>query len=174
VNIAAKDLGEWAGWLVDYKRPLYLVISKTELEGAVKLLAKIGIEQVAAYFDAEEVMAAGLATEAYRTARPEELAEQILNGEVELLDVRAQTEWDAGRLPNARHVMLGYLPERAQEIVRESNRPIVLQCRTGRRSGIAASILQKAGANTVINMVGGYREWAKAGMPIERDNSGKK
>jgi hydroxyacylglutathione hydrolase len=143
-----------------------LITAKQILEEVVKLLAKIGIDDVPGYFEDEEVTAAGLATESYRMMTPEQIDEQILNNEVTLLDVRAQTEWDAGHLPNARHIMLGYLPERAEEVI--DHKPIVVQCRTDNRSAIAASILQAKGAQEVINLSGGIRAWAKAGLPVEK------
>jgi hydroxyacylglutathione hydrolase len=169
INIAIKSLGEWAGWLVDYERPLYLITAKQHLAEIVKLLMKIGIEDIPGYFEDMEVTAAGLATESYGTATPEEMAGKILSGAVTLIDVRAQTEWDAGHLPNARHLMLGYLPERVDEVVGDNpDRPIVVHCRTDRRSAIAASILQAGGAKEVINLTGGIREWARAGLPVEK------
>lgn len=169
INIATKNLGEWAGWLVDYERPLYLITAKQQLAEIVKLLIKIGIEDIPGYFEDAEVTAAPLVTESYRTTTPDEVAEQILNGEVTLLDVRAQTEWDAGHLPNARHLMLGYLPQRVDEVIGNNPaKPIVVHCRTDRRSAIAASILQAGGAKEVINLTGGIRDWAKAGLPLER------
>ncbi len=168
INVEVGSMGEWAGWLVDYDRPLYLIVAKSQLKEVVKLLVKIGMEDIPGYFEDTEVTATGLATESYRTAAPEEVAEQVLSGEMVLVDVRSQTEWDDGHVPTARHLMLGNLPERAEEVVAgNEGKPIVVQCRTGRRSAIGASILQKAGARQVINMEGGYRDWVKAGLPVE-------
>lgn len=166
INISMSNLATWAGWLVDYDRPLYLITSPSQLDEAIRVLAKIGIDRVAGYFDAAEVAAAGLATQSYAVKNAEELAQQILNNEVVLLDIRAQTEWDEGHLPHAQHIMLGYLNERTDEVL--DGRPIVVQCRSGNRSAIAASILQAKGAKEVINMAGGIRGWAQAGLPIEK------
>jgi hydroxyacylglutathione hydrolase len=80
--------------------------------------------------------------------------------------VRAETEWDEGHLPNARHLMLGYLPQRAREVI--NGQPIVVLCRTGNRSAIGASVLLARGASEVINLAGGIQSWAAAGLPIEK------
>ena len=80
-----------------------------------------------------------------------------------LIDVRRQDEWDAGRLPNASHMMLGYLPEQVEQVT--NGKPVVLQCRSGVRSAIAASILQAHGIKNVINLAGGYLGWNAAGLP---------
>ncbi len=105
-------------------------------------------------------------SQSYQITTPQQIAPQVLNGDVTLVDVRSEAEWDGGRLPGATHIMLGYLSERANEVM--NGKPIVVQCGSGVRSAIAASILQAQGTNNVINMMGGYRAWARAGLPIER------
>lgn len=165
LNISTKNLGVWAGWLVDYNKPLYLIADPAELPAILSYIAKIGIDEVAGYFATQDVAAADLFTEAYQTKTPAEIATQILNGEVTVLDVRAESEWQEDRLPHAQHIMLGYLPHRAKEVIK--NKPIVVQCRTGNRSGIGASILQAHGAKEVINLSGGIEEWKRAGLPVE-------
>ncbi len=166
INIEISNLASWTGWFVNYDKPVYLVTGRNELERVVRILHEIGVDNIAGYFDADEVAAAGMNAQIYREVPAAELADPILNNEVTLIDVRAQTEWDEGRLPNAQHIMLGYLKERADEVV--NGKPIVVQCRSGNRSAIAASVLQAAGAENVINMTGGYRDWNKAGLPIEK------
>lgn len=166
INIAISNLAAWAGWLVDYERPLYLISSDNVIDEAVRILAEIGIDEVAGYFDAEEVTAVGLDTETYSVKHAEALAEQIIGNEVTLVDVRAQTEWDEGHLPNAHHLMLGYLADQTDNVL--NGKPIVVQCRSGNRSAIGASILQAKGAKNVINMAGGYSAWKNAGLPIKK------
>lgn len=102
--------------------------------------------------------------ESYEVATADRLAERILNEDVIVIDVRNESEWTEDRLPGATHIMLGYLPERAEEII--NSKPIVVHCRTGARSAIGASILKAAGAREVINMQGGLRDWAAAGLPV--------
>ena len=46
--------------------------------------------------------------------------------------------------------------------------PIVVHCQGGTRSAIAASVLQANGMDDVTNLVGGFREWAAEGMPVEQ------
>lgn len=166
LNIPVGSLAAWAGWLVDYAKPVYLIAAREEVETAVTILAEIGIDQITGYFDATAVQAAGLMTEAYETRTAAELAEQIQKGEVTLVDVRNQAEWDEGHLPHAQHIMLGTLLNRAEEVL--NGRSIVVQCRSGARSAIGASILQARGAKHVINLTGGYLGWTAAGLPIEQ------
>ena len=98
---------------------------------------------------------------------PSQVAEQVAKGEVTLIDVRDLSEWNEGRIPNAQHIMLGYLARRSDEI--SSGKPVVVQCRTGGRSAIGASILQANGITSVANLAGGIRDWEAAGLPVTSD-----
>ena len=82
------------------------------------------------------------------------------------MDVRNESEWQEERIPGAVHAMLGYLPDQAEQLI--DGKPIVLQCRTGGRSAIAASVLQAKGAKKVINLAGGILRWEHLGLPVER------
>jgi hydroxyacylglutathione hydrolase len=171
INIPIGSLAAWAGWLVDYSRPLYLIVDNPQVPEAVRDLITIGIDHIAGYF--ETAVIETLAQQAYPmrcfdTAVPAKIAPRILNGEMLVLDVRSQTEWDEGHIPGAHHIMLGYLPQRTQEVV--NSRPVVVNCETGSRSAIAASILAAQGATEVINLQGGIRDWALAGLPVVRDS----
>jgi hydroxyacylglutathione hydrolase len=168
INIPADLLSTWAGWFADYKNPLYLIADSDHTAEAVRDLVYIGIDQVAGYFETTAIQTLaemGHKPQSYQVATADSLSSKILNGEVTLLDIRNQTEWDEGHIPGAKHLMLGYLLERADEVV--NGLPIVVQCRTGSRSAIGASILQAKGAKEVINLQGGIRDWAAAGLPVE-------
>lgn len=165
INVPMGYLASWAGWFINYDEPLYLITGKAQLQEVVRILREIGVDDIAGYFDGDEVAGAGLNSESYETLEPAQIADQILNGEVTLVDVRAQTEWDEGRLPNAQHLFLGNLMENSDEAV--NGKPIVVQCRTGGRSAVGASILQAAGAKRVINLAGGITKWQNENLPVE-------
>lgn len=164
INIPTTMLAGWAGWVVDYSRPVYLIADPDQLPEAVRVLRKIGMDDVRGYFDLDAVRSAVLATESFKTGSPRELAPRIVSGDVTLIDVRSDAEWKAGHIPNAEHRFLGRLPERLPTIDR--GRPLVAQCQSGARSAIAASLLQAAGFR-VINMTGGYGAWVDAGLPVD-------
>lgn len=83
--------------------------------------------------------------------------------ELQLLDVREDAEWAAGRIEGARHIPLAELPGRLGELDR--NRPVVALCRSGNRSGQAAQYLRQAGLSAQ-NMDGGLKRWAGDGLPV--------
>jgi len=165
INIPTSALAAWAGWVVDYSKPAYLLADAADLAEAMRVLYKIGVEDVRGYFDLKQVHQVGLRTESYSEATPEMLAGKIESGQVQLVDVRSDEEWKESRIPGADHRFLGRLPDQLESLDR--NRPIVVQCRTGSRSAIAASILQAAGF-PVANMSGGILAWNESKLPIDR------
>ena len=164
INIPTEMLAGWAGWLVDYSKPVYLIAEPSQLPEAIRVLRKIGLDDIRGYFDVSKICASGLATECYETAKPNELAARIESGEVNLIDVRSDEEWNSGRIAQADHRFLGRLIDNVSTI--KSGKPIVTQCQTGGRSAIAASILQAAGFE-VINMTGGLGAWTAAGLVVD-------
>ncbi len=167
-----KSFTTWAGWLVPYDGPFYLIVDDacTQcVDEAVRDLAMIGLDQTTGYFgrDTIEAWAADhhqLAS--IRQISSSELAAEMRKGSVTVVDVRGATEWEAGRLPGVPNIPLGYLTERLGEI--PQNKPIVVQCQGGARSAIAASVLRAKGLENVVNLVGGFAGWQAAGQPVER------
>lgn len=163
INIPSNMLGAWAGWLVDYDRPTYLIGEKDQIDQAAMTLSKIGVEDIREYVLREDVKSAGLLTETYESMEASELADALSNGSVELIDVRTDAEWNAGHIADATHHFLGSLPKSSQEI--SPDQKVVVQCRSGARSAIGVSVLQAAGLKNVINLQGGYTACTSAGLP---------
>lgn len=163
INIPIAMLAAWAGWLVDYDRPAYLICEPSQMEEAARVLHKIGVENVAGAFDVDAVRSSGAATEAYSSKTPADLSHLIEIGEANLIDVRSSAEWDEGHIEQAEHHFLGRLLNDLDQLPRRER--IVVQCQLGGRSAIAASVLQAAGFKNVVNMSGGYVAWKRAGLP---------
>jgi hydroxyacylglutathione hydrolase len=140
INIPIEMLSAWAGWLVDYDRPTYLICEPSRLEEAARLLHKIGVEHVAGAFDAIAVKASGKATEVYSSGTPTEIAKVIEAGDVKVIDVRSNDEWSDGHLKQAEHRFLGRLPRCLSEIPRHVK--LVVHCQSGVRSAICDLRLQ--------------------------------
>lgn len=83
-----------------------------------------------------------------------------------LLDVREPEEFSALHAPNAKLIPLGQLGSRLQEIAAYKDKPIVVICRSGRRSGIATAQLQAAGFSQASNVKGGMQEWERNGLDV--------
>lgn len=85
--------------------------------------------------------------------------------EVRILDVRmlGELSGELGHLMGAQHIPLDELRARVSEV--RSDRPVVIVCQTGRRSGMATQILGKAGIAKVANLAGGMLAWRDLGLP---------
>jgi rhodanese-related sulfurtransferase len=100
-----------------------------------------------------------------RTVSREE-AQKLLAEGAQLIDVRADHEWEAGRIAGAKHVPLDELPERVGEIDRD--KPVVVYCRGGTRSTMATDALHDAGYDAA-KLTEGIVGWDREGLPLEPD-----
>ena len=89
---------------------------------------------------------------------PTELAVRLKAGDVDLIDVREPNEWDIARIPGARLIPMGQFPAVIPSL--DSSRDIVVQRRSGMRSGKVVRQLQDAGFTNVWNLAGGILRWS--------------
>ncbi|HEY3248613.1 MAG TPA: molybdopterin-synthase adenylyltransferase MoeB [bacterium] len=82
-----------------------------------------------------------------------------------LLDVRESWEWVTARIPGAAHIPMGEIPTRLSEIPQD--RPVVVYCATGQRSGVVTEALRRAGFPRVFNVAGGIVAWMNEQLPVE-------
>lgn len=96
-------------------------------------------------------------------------AVMLLNHEDALvLDVREPSEFKDGHITRAKHIPLGQLKGQLGSLDKYKDKPVVVVCRTGNRSGHACGILRRAGFANVSNLAGGIVAWEQAGLPKER------
>jgi rhodanese-related sulfurtransferase len=97
-----------------------------------------------------------------------EEARKMVEEGAQLVDVRADHEWEVGRISGAKHVPLPELPQRLGEI--DKDRPVVLYCRGGNRSSMAAEALTEAGYDAS-KMSEGIVGWDKDDLPLEPEGA---
>ncbi|PEX84479.1 Zn-dependent hydrolase [Bacillus cereus] len=160
----------WCGWLLDYKTETLIILDeeKVKVEEVIRGFESIGLDN-SITFAPLKVIQRFDRLESYKEKTSIELYPHIKGGSVRVLDVRSKKEWEEGHLHDAIHITLGNLFEKLDDVPKDC--PIVLQCRTGLRSAIAASILQRAGIKEVVNLKGGFLAWKKAGLPYDTFNS---
>lgn len=96
-------------------------------------------------------------------------AVQLINRKDALVvDVRDTGEFEAGHVAGARHVPEKQLTERLRELEKFRERPIIVTCRSGTRSGVAVQVLRRHGFKEAFNLGGGIAAWDQAGMPLEK------
>ena len=168
INIALSgQFATWAGTLLGLSsRPVLIADSSDQLSEARMRLARVGIESERGYLEGgvDAWKQAGLAVATMEQMSVQELHEKLPRGGVRVLDVRREGEWKAGRIADAAWWPLdrfnGALP------LANENLPIAVHCKSGYRSMIACSLLQRAGYQTVINVIGGLDGWQQAGLPV--------
>src|SRR5262249_9278670 len=87
-----------------------------------------------------------------------------------IVDVRGPEEFEGslGHLANALNLPVGELPNRLTQIDAFKDKPIVLVCRTDKRSAHASALLRDAGFHDVYVLRGGMERWNEKGLPVER------
>ncbi len=131
-------------------------------------LARVGIENVRGHLQGG-VLAwekAGLPLASVPQISVNDLAEQLRRDPagVQVIDVRRQPEWDSGHIAEAQHKPLHRLREMLADL--DTQKPVAVHCKSGYRSSIASSLLQRAGFKNVMNVVGGIDAWTAQKLPV--------
>ena len=100
----------------------------------------------------------------YTDISVQQAKEMIDKGEVFILDVRTQEEYNAGHIRNSTLIPVQDLSKRLNEV--PQGRKILVYCKTGGRSTTASEILVNNGFTQIYNMKGGITEWTKAGYEV--------
>jgi phage shock protein E len=88
-----------------------------------------------------------------------------------IVDVRTAGEFAEGHVPGAVNIPYDQMPVRVAEIIAYKKSPVVLYCRSGRRSGIAAEVLREHEFSTVSLLKGDMPGWERGGFPVDRGES---
>ncbi len=99
-----------------------------------------------------------------RHLSPERVVTLARAGQAMIVDVRESGEYADGHIPRAKHISLGQLVHRLQELPKDKT--VVVGCRSGSRSHKAAELLSEAGFRNVYNMSGGMQHWS--GPTVQR------
>ncbi len=96
-------------------------------------------------------------------------ATQLINREDALvIDVRDPGEYGAGHILGAKNLPLSRVDAGAELAAKRKDRPLIVYCDTGNRSGKAAAALKALGYTRVLNLSGGLGAWQQAGLPVEK------
>jgi rhodanese-related sulfurtransferase len=97
----------------------------------------------------------------------DEARRKLESGKAKLIDVREESEWEAGHARGAEHMGKGVIERDIEQRVPDKNVELILYCGGGFRSALSADNLQKMGYTKVASMAGGWRAWQAAGAPVE-------
>jgi hydroxyacylglutathione hydrolase len=171
VNIALSgQFATWAGTLLGLSsRPVLIADSPDQLDEARMRLARVGLELERGYLDGgiEAWQQAGLPIATLNQMSVQDLHDKLPRGRMHVLDVRREGEWKSGHIADAAWWPLDDF-NKALPLAQEDV-PIAVHCKSGYRSMIACSLLQRAGFQNVINVTGGFAAWQQAGLPVATD-----
>lgn len=105
-------------------------------------------------------------TRKYKDANVNEAVRIINNDNALLLDVREKKEVAQGIIGGAKHITLGEVNKRIDEIASFKDKPVLVYCRSGNRSAMACGLLTKAGFSDVTNLKGGIMAWEAEHLPV--------
>jgi hydroxyacylglutathione hydrolase len=159
----------WAGWLIPFGTPLVLVFEgEAERREAVSQLIRIGYDNFRGYLDGGLAAwrRAGLPVEQVRLMEVSELHRKLGQpGAPIVLDVRQDSEWEAGHIPGALHIENGRLPY--DNLPLPLDRPIAIHCQHHDRSTAGLSVLARRGYQQLELVEGGFAAWSEAGYEVE-------
>jgi hydroxyacylglutathione hydrolase len=168
VNIALSgQFASWGGALLGLAaRPILIAQSQEQMSEAQTRLARVGLEDARGYLHGGVAAwgDAGFPLTTLRQITVEDLSARLRNEAIQVLDVRREPEWEAGHIAGASWWPLDNFKVAAPEVDRDA--PMAVHCKGGYRSMIACSLLQRAGFENVVNVVGGFDAWQQANLPV--------
>ena len=85
-----------------------------------------------------------------------------------LVDLRDDADFAKGHVLNAVNIPMAQLESRLGELSKFKDKPLIVYCDAGNRSGAALDILKKNGFDKAFNLGGGIAAWQQAGLPLEK------
>lgn len=114
-------------------------------------------------------LVAGCAQAEWKETAAQELQQRQAAGEkVLVVDVRSPEEFAAGHVPGAINLPVDRLSGDEPQLRDWKQKPVVLYCRSGRRSAMAATALEKAGFTRLEHLSGDMQGWEGSGRPVAR------
>lgn len=108
-----------------------------------------------------------------KQVNPVEATLLINREDAHIVDVREADEYAKGHLPEARNIPLAKFAERAGELEKYKDKPVIVVCASGMRSGKACGELAKLGFPNAVSLAGGVDAWLAAGYPVKKGGRGK-
>jgi hydroxyacylglutathione hydrolase len=169
ISIWLDGLPSFAGWFLPYDRPILLVNGMDSSEQAVRGLIRLGYDELSGYLSGEMHAwhTAGLESKSVKMLTVQGLCHLLDEHEdIWILDVRSEEELaNDGQIPGARHIHITRLPDRMDEVPKDS--AVYIFCGSGLRSMIGASLLQREGWQNMVVILGGLAGWNSASCPIK-------
>jgi glyoxylase-like metal-dependent hydrolase (beta-lactamase superfamily II)/rhodanese-related sulfurtransferase len=161
------NFAPWTGALVpDLKQPILFICDPGREEEVITRMSRVGYDNSIGYLEGgyEAWVAAGEEVDTMEEIEAEELVKLHGQPEVNILDVRKTSEYDAQHVIGAQNFPLDFINKNMSELDR--SKKYYLHCAGGYRSMIAASILRTRGFEKLVNINGGYKAVVETKIPM--------
>ncbi|MCG8608324.1 hypothetical protein MJD09_25480 [bacterium] len=171
IQLISPEFEQRVGWVTPLGAPMILVVDD-EPAGprAMHNLAFVGLDQRVEGCLTGGMKAwinNGLPLKTLTQLSVKQLEENLQNGlNMQVLDVRETSEWDAGHIEGAHYMNYKFLREKINELTVAKDDHVSVVCAEGLRSSTACSILLQSGYGNIYNITGGMTAWAAAGLPM--------
>jgi len=108
------------------------------------------------------------ATKGFKEVIPSEAVRLINKENALVLDVREANELGQGSIIDSKHIALSTLPDRLDNLSNDKDKPILVFCKMGNRSGQACKLLLKNSFTNVFGLKGGITAWINDQLPITK------
>jgi hydroxyacylglutathione hydrolase len=173
INIALSgQFASWAGTVLGLSaRPVLIADSAEQLSEARLRLARVGIEDARGYLNGGVAAwtQAGFALVELPQITVQALHDRLRAYASQVVDVRREPEWQAGHIEGANWWPLDNFKVAPPEVAPDL--PIAVHCKSGYRSMIACSLLQRAGFRNVTNVIGGFDAWQQTKFPVQPETT---
>jgi hydroxyacylglutathione hydrolase len=168
ISIWEGGIPAFAGWFLPYEKPILLVNKTDDPLSVVKLLIRIGYDNILGYLAGGMLSwnTSGKESASIDTIKVQDLCRLLDKGkDIMILDVRGKEEIKTkGKIPDALNIPVTQLYERMDEVPK--GKPVCIFCGSGLRSMMAASLLKKEGWENLKVALGGLAGWNSNTCPV--------
>ena len=152
----------WMGWFMDYSEPFMLIAEEAQIEDLTRKLMRIGLDNVYGYIT--DINESGIPLQKAAIVDADAVKAHLNQDDVQLVDIRNETEYRSGHIEGADHVFIGTLPDNLDKIAKD--KPVIIYCQGGDRATIGYSLLLKNGFTNIMNYSGSMNDWKATGNPV--------
>jgi hydroxyacylglutathione hydrolase len=167
INIQGNNsFATWAGWFLSYDEPFIILADESKLDDLTRKLMRIGLDNVYGYIPSTKIWEEKngsletvnqITIEDFKTLQQKE--------DIQVVDLRGASEYNAGHIKGADNVFVGSLPSNLDKVSKDKK--VVVHCQSGDRAAIGYSYLAKNGFKNISNYSPGMAEWVKENNPTE-------
>lgn len=159
-----KSFSTWVGSLIDYQQQIVLITDESHMEDLTRKMMRIGMDNIYGFVTSLDKM--NVVLEKSDVVNIGELKKHLNKKDVQIIDVRTESEYDNGHIKGVENIVLTSLEKNIQKISKD--KPVIVHCQSGVRAAMAYSILKRNGIKNLSMYLGGINEWTEQKNELNR------